>query len=103
MGVSDTVVHIPPEETVLTIRSGAGNSRTPVALPALPDIALYARCSGGRVELDGEYVGDMPVPCGLVQIRQQIIGGDQITVTADPSARWTLVVTRRPEQPPNDS
>lgn len=95
MGVPDTIVHIPPDETVLTIRSGAGDSRTPIAVPADPDIVLYSRCSGGRVGLEGQLGDDMQVPCGLVQIRRQLVGGDLISVAGDPSARWTVVVTRR--------
>lgn len=97
VGVPDTVVHIPAEETVLAIRSGAGDSRAPVALPAAPELVLYARCSGGRVGLKGEFGADVQIPCGPVQIRQQVVGGDLISVVGDPSARWTFVVTRRHE------
>jgi hypothetical protein len=49
----------------------------------------------------GEFGGDIQLPCGLVQFRRQITGGDLISVVGDPSARWTVVVTHRPESPAN--
>ncbi|MFI5693878.1 hypothetical protein ACIA58_18680 [Kribbella sp. NPDC051586] len=56
---------------------------------------LYARCSGGPIELKGQFGGDIQLPYGLDQVRRQVAGGDVFTVLGDPSARWTVVVTRR--------
>lgn len=94
-GVPDTQIQIPEDETVLTIKSGAGSATAPVVLPPVPAIVLYARCSGGTrpLELRDGSQQTIVIPCGPAQVRREFAAGP-VSVIGDPSTRWTLVATR---------
>jgi hypothetical protein len=98
VGVPDTVIRIPAAETVLAIRSGSGSAPLPVAFVVAPEYAVYARCVGGTSPVEIRSGSDVvEVPCYEQQVRQLVVSATRastVTLTADPSTRWTLAVSR---------